>query len=294
MLIHKNTNPINPKRVVILGAGGFVGSKLVEALQSEQIPLLALSSKDIDLSKEGADQNLLEQLQPNDAIVVLAVQKPNKTMDVDAFINNIKIAKNICYAIEKTGCAQVIYFSSDAVYSYETEVITEKTLAAPETLYGAMHLAREMLFKEAIKNLPLAIFRPTQIYGPTANHNAYGPCRMCRSALQESKIELFGLGEERRDFIFIGDVVKLTLLTLKHCSTGILNLATGESISYQDLSSTIKNTIGKPVEIVFAERKQGIMHRQFDIVKVKQTFSVVKPTNLREGIETFFEILGSK
>ncbi len=287
MLIHKNINPINPKRVVILGAGGFVGSKLVEALQFEQIPLLALSSKDIDFSKEGADQNLLEQLQPNDAIVVLAVQKPNKTMDADAFLNNIKIAKNICSAIEKIGCAQVIYFSSDAVYSYETEVITEKTLAAPETLYGAMHLAREMLFKEAIKNSPLAIFRPTQIYGPTANHNAYGPCRMCRSAIQESEIELFGLGEERRDFIFIGDVVKLTLLALKHCSAGLLNLATGKSISYQDLTAIIKNSIGKPIEIVFAERKQRIKHRQFDIVNVKQTFPNFKALFLEAGVKLF-------
>jgi UDP-glucose 4-epimerase len=289
VLIHNNPKSINPSRVVILGAGGFVGSQLVLRLQSEKIPILALSTKDLDLAADDAGEKLLKLLQPNDAVVVLAVEKPNKTMDVDAFLNNIKMAKNICWAVNRIECAQVVYFSSDAVYSFETEVITEKTLAAPTSVYGALHLAREILFRESITKAPLAILRSTQIYGVSANHNAYGPCKMCRSALKDAKIEIFGLGEERRDFIFIDDVVQLTLLVLRHCSAGLLNLATGQSISYKDLSSIIINVIGTPIAILFSERKQEISHRVFEVANVEQAFSKFKFISVRKGIEEFLE-----
>jgi UDP-glucose 4-epimerase len=284
LLEHLYDQPKNPIRVVILGASGFVGSHLLLTLQRKQISCLGLSSREIDFAEEGADQKLAEVLLPTDSIIVLAVCEPNKNMSINAFIRNIQMANNIGLAIQRIKCQQIVYFSSDAVYSFENKVIAENTLPSPSNLYGAMHLSREIIFRDLISRTQLTIIRPTQIYGVAARHNAYGPVSLCRSVLQENKVRLVGFGEEKRDFIPVEDVIQLTLLILQHGSYGVINFATGSSVCYADLADKISALLERSLTVELADRKNVIFHRQFEISNLKKAFPSFTFTTLEEGL----------
>jgi UDP-glucose 4-epimerase len=78
MLNHLNEKPINPARVVVLGARGFIGRALVAALQQAGIAVMPVSSADLDLTAEDAGDRLAAMLKPDDAVVLLSALTPDK------------------------------------------------------------------------------------------------------------------------------------------------------------------------------------------------------------------------
>ena len=103
------------------------------------------------------------------------------------------------------------------------------------SLHGVMHLAREIMFTSEVK-APLAILRPTLIYGAADPHNGYGPNRFWRLARSREPIRLFGKGEERRDHMSIDDVAELTTCVIYQRSAGALNIATGTGTSFREIA----------------------------------------------------------
>jgi UDP-glucose 4-epimerase len=281
--MHYRPEPENPSRVVILGGRGFTGSVLRTALESGGIPILAPSRVELDLAADGAGERLAAILRTTDALVLLAALTPDKGRGVAPFLRNLAMGANICVALERVTPAHVVYFSSDAVYSLETSLITEASCAQPTDLYGTMHLARELMIKTSTK-APVAILRPTLIYGANDSHNAYGPNRLRRMAHENGRITLFGNGEEMRDHIAVEDVAALTLLVLRHLSAGTLNLATGRSISYADLARRVATLFDKPIFLDSAPRQNPITHRHFDITAVRKAFPAFVFTPLEDGL----------
>ena len=283
MLRHFRLEPENPSRVVILGVSGFIGSALCDALESGGVPTLAPSRIELDLSAEGAGERLAAMLRPTDSVVFLTALTPDKGRGMAQFLKNISMGANVCFALGRVTPAQVVYFSSDAVYPLNSGIATEASCAEPTDLYGVMHLARELMIKTATK-APIAVLRPTLVYGAKDTHNAYGPNRLRRMAQKDGRITLFGEGEERRDHIAVDDVVALTLLVLRHWSAGTLNLATGRSISYADLSRKIAALFDKPIDIDSVPRQTPITHRHFDIGALRKAFPTFVFTPLDEGL----------
>lgn len=289
---HLSSKPVNPKRVVILGAGGFVGSALVRHLQKEQIPYLALSRHEIDLAADNIHEPLSQLLHEDDVLVHLAVTTPNSTMNLAAYIANLKISQNITAALKKKPCQHVVYFSTEAIYPNSVEDIDESILPSPSILYGSMHLAREIEIKQTLETLgiPLIIVRPTQIYGIETIHLPYGPSRMCKSAINSGKIQLFGRGEERRDFIAIEDVVNLLWLVLQHRSYGTINFATGNSISFAELAYEIVKKFHFPISMEYLPRRVDVWHRKFDISCIRKNFPKFQFSELSARLEQFVHL----
>ncbi len=289
LLTHLNPQPVPPPRVVILGAGGFVGSAFIQCLQQANIAYLPIYRNELDLADDNNIKKLSGLLNEKDILIQLATHLSGNAMTTADFIINLQIIKNTCAAIATQPCQQVIYFSSDAVYSPTAAYVSETTLASPNNLYGAMHLARELALQTTLHTLaiPYTIVRPTQIYGMDARHNAYGPCRMYRSALHQKHIQLFGQGEELRDFIAIDDVVKLLLFILYYKSVGTINFATGYSISFAELANKIRTLLHFPIEINSLPRTQTIWHRQFDITNLKNAFPNFCFSTLENNLANF-------
>ncbi len=285
MFNHLNQEEMQPKRVVVLGASGFVGSSTARKLAANNIPYLAISRKEIDLSHQAASGALASLLQTDDALVVISAKAPCKNYEM--LTANVNMMKNICDALIKQPVNHLIYISSDAVYADSMDKINEQSAAAPTSLHGAMHLAREHMLKSIIKPESLAILRPSLLYGAHDPHNGYGPNSFYRLAVASKAIELFGLGEEQRDHVYIEDVAEIIYLTLLYRSYGVLNITTGEVASFFDIATIIGQSIDQAIEVKYRPRN-GVMphngYRAFDNAIFQRAFEGFKYTSLRDGM----------
>ncbi len=268
---------------MVLGAKGFVGRALVARLARDGSSVLPISRDGIDLAADGAADRLTAELRPDDCLVFLSALTPDKGRGIPAFLTNIQMAAAVSSAIERRPPAHIIYVSSDAVYPFRSALIDEDSGAEPVDLYGAMHLSREIMMKQSAK-APVAVLRPTLIYGAGDTHNSYGPNRFRRMAAKERRITLFGEGEETRDHIYVDDVVALIDLVIRHRSAGTLNLATGRSITYRALADMVAWVHPEPVEVAGMPRQNPVTHRSFDVIALHRSFPAFTFTPLEEGL----------
>jgi nucleoside-diphosphate-sugar epimerase len=214
---------------------------------------------------------------------MLAAITPDKGRDSATLMKNLAMMQSVCTAIEKAGCAHLVYFSSDAVYNLTVSRVTEDTPASPQDLYGAMHYTREIMAR-GLSKISVLVLRPTLVYGFDDTHNAYGPNRFRRAAQKEGKIALFGGGEETRDHIHVDDVAALTVRCLLHQSTGTLNVATGISHSFIDVAELVAKQFRRPVEIARTPRANPITHRHYDVINTIKAFPDLRFIALEDGV----------
>jgi nucleoside-diphosphate-sugar epimerase len=284
MLQHLNQSPSLTERTVVVGSGGFVGGALMRRLQAAGAPALGLTRKEIDLTGPGAAERLSDVLRSTDAVVAVAARAPCK--DMGMMVENMLITRAITDALVKTPVRHVVNIGSDAVYADGPVPLTESTPTAPTSLHGAMHLAREIAFTSLI-NSPLALLRPTLIYGAQDPHNGYGPNRFRRLANAGQEIVLFGEGEERRDHVLVDDVSEIILRVLQWRSTGVLNVASGETHSFREVAELVMARAGRTVSIKSSPRSGPMPHngyRPFDISACRAAFADFTYTALPEGI----------
>src|ERR1051325_4668483 len=221
MLILHSENPARPARVVVMGAGGFVGRASVRRLNADGVAVTALTRNEVDLLAGDAAARLASYLTPESTLIVTSAQAPCK--DVPMLLANLRMMEAVINAVKSSPVKHLTYLSSDAVYKDSTQLLSESSCAEPGSLHGAMHLTREVMLKSELPNVPQVFVRPTLIFGPGDPHNGYGPNRFMRLALQGAEIVLFGDGEELRDHIFIEDVAEIVRRCIVHRATGIIN-----------------------------------------------------------------------
>lgn len=284
MLTHSSQEKRKPKRVLVFGTKGFIGTELVQYLELENINYIPVSSQDVDLTATGSALELKNLIEDGDSLVFLSAITPDKGRELSDYNKNIKMGLNLCKGIENKSIEHMIYLSSDAVYPFESGETNEQSYAAPDDLYGIMHRSREIFFNtnKNIKNL--AVLRPTLIYGKHDTHNSYGANRFSRMVEQGQDITLFGKGEELRDHVYIKDLINLIGLVVLHKSAGVLNIATGNSISFYDLASKIVKLQNSKIKIIETERLNDITNRKFDVSILKRSFPEFKYTSLEEGL----------
>src|SRR6516165_8873254 len=200
--------------------------------------------------------------------------------------DNAIIAAAMLKAAATTQLGQVVNISSDAIYADSATPLTEASVKAPESLHGVMHLAREITFASEIK-APLAMLRPTLIYGAADPHNGYGPNRFLRLAAAGEPITLFGKGEERRDHVLVDDVAEMAKRVIYRRSTGALNIATGTIASFHDIAKMVVRMSSRPVPIRELPRTGPMPHngyRAFDITACRAAFPEFAFTPLERGL----------
>jgi UDP-glucose 4-epimerase len=281
MLEHLASAPQPPSRVVVIGAGGFVGGAIVARLTADSIQGLALTRKELDLLKSDAATTLQGLLRADDSVVFISALAPTRTGAM--LIDNLRMAEAVCAALTAQPVAHLVYISSDAVYADDANPVTERSYQQPSSLHGVMHLARETMLRSALK-LPVTMLRPTLIYGAKDPHNGYGPNRVRRLAAKGEAITLFGEGEEMRDHVLVEDVAELTRLALLHRSKGSLNIATGQSTSFRKVAEATVALAGGKSEVRGTPRQNPITHRHFDITGSLKAFPQFHYVPLSEGL----------
>ena len=282
-LSHLHHHPRKPARMVVLGSGGFLGRNLVKACAAADIEVMGLGARDIDLTEAAAGRRLAERLHPSDVVVFLAALTPDKGRDSGTLMRNLAMCRAVCEATRAVEIAQLVYASSDAVYSFATALISEETAAVPVDLYGAMHRTRELMLAGEAK-APLAILRVTAVYGADDTHNSYGPNQFLRQALKEGRISLFGNGEETRDHLHVDDVLDLILKVVSHGSTGLINIATGKSVTFRAVAEMVAARAGRRVEIAPSARQNPATYRHFDTTNLLRAFPNARFKPLDDGL----------
>lgn len=282
MLVHINAVPVKPGRVVIIGAGGFVGGAIRKKLEADGVNLLALTRRELDLLGEGAAERLTQILQPTDSVVMVSAIAPVKTISM--LMQNLRMTEVVCTALAAKPVSHVVYVSSDAVYADDANPVTESSYSAPSTLHGMMHAAREMMLGNATQ-APVVFLRPTLIYGAADPHSGYGPNRFRRQADKGEPITIFGEGEERRDHILVDDVAALAVQMLSCRSSGALNAVTGVSTSFCETAHIVAKLHGGIVKNVPRPGpRPHLLHRFFDITNCLKAFPNFRFTPLQDGL----------
>ena len=284
MLEHLNASSRPPRRVVVVGAAGFVGNAIAARMEHDGVSVLRIVRQQVDLSATGAGPRLAAMLKAGDSVIAAAAKAPCK--DADMLVDNMVMARALAQACSSVDLAHVINISSDAVYADSPGPLDENSCASPGSLHGVMHLAREVILANTVK-APLANLRPSLLYGAGDPHNGYGPNRFRRMAEKGEEIVLFGEGEERRDHVYIDDVAELAARVLYRRSRGTLNIVTGWVHSFRDIAGKVVASSGKNAAIRSTTRFGPMPHngyRPFDPAGTRQAFPDFCYTPLDEGL----------
>lgn len=282
---HNKDERTGPGRVIVVGKSGFVGQEVLNLLQMGGIEALGLGREDVNLTSPLAKVFLSTVIRDHDTVVFAAADVPVK--ELSQFENNLQMLRNFLEGINGIRLSQLMYVSSDAVFTDSTAPLTEESLRGPENLHGLMHLVREVALQNSIHSDILCIARPTIIYGFKDPHNSYGPCSFMRLAQNFEPIVLFGDGEEQRDFIHISDVGKIIFELILHRSFGELNLSTGEVHSFSEVANLVREITASNAEIKSKSRLGPMPHngyRPFQIDNLRLAFPNLKMKSLKEGL----------
>jgi nucleoside-diphosphate-sugar epimerase len=283
-----------PRRAVVLGASGFLGRALQGELERAGVEVVAHSSKTLDLTRREAAEVLAGQLDPGTVLVFASALTPDRGQTLDTYTANVAMATTVARALECQP-APCVYISSDAVYGFGVNPITEDTAVAPGGYYALAKYTGEKLleYSAGAKRLPLLSLRVAAAFGPEDPHGSYGPNGFARSLARDRSIQIFGQGEEERDHVHVDDVARLTVALMRAGESGVFNIATGRSRSFAQVVEAIRKLVPYEVAVTNAPRKSPITHRSYDITRLDQAVPGFAFTPLEDGLRATLTAFGA-
>ena len=162
--------------------------------------------------------------------------------------------------LSKKNLKRFIYFSTFHVYGVSSGVVNEKSELNPKNDYASTHLFAEYYVKQfaATKGLNYVIFRLSNSYGAPTFINSdkwYLILNdLVKSSIEQGKIIIKSNGNPKRDFIWMGDVTKITKKILTSGASDIYNLSSQKSYKIIDIANTIRTQYqmryNKNIEII--------------------------------------------
>lgn len=283
--------------IIILGNRGFIGAALYNDLNKQKyLNVKGFNSSNLDLkSPESVRQ--VEKVVDENTVVIFAVRAPKKIDPLESFEQDIAITCNIARLIKRNLIKKFLYFSSISVYgeAMTNLKINEKTKSAPSSYYGISKIVAEEILQKAAqeKGTPFVTLRPCMVYGSGNKELPYGPDRLTHSFIDKSQLNLFGDGSEKRDFLFIEDLVKLTEKFIFNNCEGIYNIGTGNSSSFKNIVETLQKITKKDCPIIESERTMSKIDQKLDISKLLDLFPDYNFTSLEQGLRKSYENIQS-
>lgn len=278
------------QKVVILGNSGFIGSSLEKDLRKGGgIQVEGFNSSDLDLSTKESPEKL-EKILNKETILFIFSRSRKKQNQIDGFHHNIIIDQNIACCLEKIPVKKCLYFSSISVYgeAVTNSAITENTPVDPSTLYGITKYVGEKILQVTAQKagFPLLVLRCCKIYGPgNTDIISYGPDQFMNTIFKDRKIGLFGDGGEKRDYLFITDLIGIIKQLAFSEAGGTLNLASGDSYCFKEIALILRKITSKDFTEICRERVFPVIHQRFVVAKLLEACPGVKFTDLKKGLQ---------
>lgn len=295
--------------ILITGGAGFIGSHLADALLAQGFSVRVLDDLSTgkrenldgrvelivgDVADETALRGAVSGCQGVVHLAAIASVQASVEDPVGTHRANFIGTLNLCEAMRQEGIQRVLFASSAAVYGQNGEgsAIDEDVVKAPLTPYAADKLASEYYldFYRREHGLEPAIFRFFNVYGPRQDPSSpySGVISIfARRAEQGLPITVFGDGEQTRDFIYVGDLVKLlvTALLADEVAESAINVGLDQSTSLNQLLAEIGKLTGGLPDITYRPARHGdIRHSRADNRRLLQRYRLDAPTPLAEGL----------
>jgi UDP-glucose 4-epimerase len=280
------------RRIVILGHSGVLGRALqVHLEREERYEVLGFSSAAADLRREEGVRALAGQVDRETVVVFASAITREKGDTLGTLTDNVAMAGHLGAFLETYPPERCICFSSDAVYPMQDGAIREGTPVSPGgTFYAIAKYTAECVLRRSLeaKGIPLLVLRPTAVFGPGDTHNSYGPNAFIRSVIHDHSIRLFGQGEERRDHLYVGDLVRIVARLIDTRAVGVLNVATGVSRSFADVVQVLRHIVPFEYAVSYLPRKGPITHREFDISALRSAVGMFEFSSLEDAMRSTF------
>jgi UDP-glucose 4-epimerase len=274
-------------RTLVTGAAGFIGSTLVDRLLADGHSVVGVD----DLSS-GRSTNITRAEQSDafefakadivdaDLVALLADVKPEVVFHLAAQISvklsvddpqrdstvNVVGTVRLAEAARRAGVRKVVHTSSGgSVYgvppAYPT---TEDMPVDPSSPYAASKVCGEVylnMFRN-LYGLDCSHIAPANVYGPRQDpHGEAGVVAIFLSRLREGRSpRVFGDGEQVRDYVYVGDVVRAALAAAGQ-PDGVYNVGTGITTSVLELVEACRTVTGSDVAHEHAPARQGELQR---------------------------------
>jgi len=297
-------------KLLVLGSEGFIGSHIVKYFYSIGWNVVGCDLSDLSCLpykyfKISLLSNDIDEIFQNDQydFCINAAGSGNVSYSVnfplsDFEANTLSVVRLLDSLRKYSPNCKYLHISSAAVYGNPNELpIKESSSLRPVSPYGWHKLMSELACNEysELYKLKTAIIRPFSVYGPGLKKQLFWDLYL--KAKSGSRIELFGTGEETRDFIFISDLVNAVALIVSQSafSANVFNVAGGSSTKIKTAAETFLDNSATAHEVVFTgNSKTGDPKNWKADVSSLISIGFSPKTTLNEGLAITYQWLESQ
>ncbi len=297
-------------RSLVTGCTGFIGSHLTEKLLQEGHEVIGIDCFTDYYSREIKENNIQKALlDKNFTFLDEDIINLSTFPDVDYVFhqaaqagvraswgksfeiyteNNILVTQKLLEYYKDRNLNKFVFASSSSIYGNTDELpILEDAQKKPFSPYGVTKLAAENLCLLYHMNYgtPTVSLRYFTVYGPRQRPDM-GINKFVHAVLNGDVIEVYGDGNQTRDFTFISDVVEANLLAAYSDVIGeYFNIGGGSRISVDDLLKLIGKVVGKDIHIKYIEMQKGdVQHTFADVIKAEKMIGYKSIVGIEQGI----------
>ena len=240
--------------------------------------------------------NIIVHLAANTGVAP-SVEDPRYDMEA-----NVTGTFNMLESARQNNVKKFISASSGATIGEVDPPIHEGKVPKPVSPYGASKLAGEAYCSAYYRTFGIHTIslRFANVYGPLSKHKSSVVAKFLKQALAGDALEIYGDGNQTRDFIYIDDLIKaITLSAGSNIGGEAFQIATYKETTVNNIAAMIKELIesetGKTVTIIHGKTRPGDVKRNYsDISKARKMLGFDPKFTLETGLKNTFEYFRSK
>jgi len=292
------------KVVYVAGHRGMVGSAIVRRLAREDVRLVTVDRREVDLCNQAQVFDWFGRVRPQ--VIFMAAAKvggivANNTLRAEFIYDNIAITANVIQAAHVNGAEKLMFLGSSCIYPK----LAPQPLREDSMLTGPLEPTNEPYAIAKIAGIKMAeAYRsqygsnfisvmPTNLYGPGDNYHpelshvvAALIRRFHEAKLSGAKnVVVWGTGTPRREFLYVDDMADACVHVMKtHSGSELINIGTGEDIAIAEFALLVAEIVGYRGEISFdTSRPDGTPRKLLDVSRLDR-LGWRATTSLEDGL----------